>query len=404
MYSQISYHLEKYDLVCNEQFGFRKGRSTINAMDSLVKTVLDIYESKGYAKATFCDLSKAFDCVDHGILLEKLLYYGIRGTSHNLVKSFLSERKQVVCIGSDKSDVVKLNHGVPQGSVLGPLFFILMINDLPAFVGTRSILYADDTTFLNSNLDLTELQMQTVDTLNKASLWFKANGLCLNDSKTQQMTFSLRIDPVSQDPESIKFLGLYMDSKLSWEPHLKYICTRLSRVIYLLRKLKDCVPDNYVKSAYFAFFQSIISYGILLWGNSSHIQELLILQKKVIRVITDSDKHEHCKPLFVKLGFLTVVNLYIYHALIYTKQNLHTLPLNEEVHDHYTRNCKKINVPFNRLSKSLNSYHILGLKMFNVLPLELSSLPLDTFKNQLYCRLSNSPFYSISEFFDTRFK
>jgi hypothetical protein len=399
MYAQISSYLEQYDVISNEQYGFRRGRSTIDAIDSLVEKVLGVFETKGFAEATFCDLSKAFDCVDHEVLLNKLMYYGIRGQSHDLFKSFLDGRQQIVCIGSDKSDIINLKYGVPQGSVLGPLLFTLMINDLPHFVNSQSILYADDTTFFNNSSELDELNTLTEDTLSQASVWFRANGLCLNDSKTQKIIFSLRNVPINESPDSIKFLGLYIDNKLSWGSHIKYLSVRLSRVIYLIRKLKTCVPDNYVRSAYFAYFQSIVSYGILLWGNSSHVQDVLILQKKVVRVITDSNRLEHCKPLFVKLGCLTIVNLYIYHVLIYIKTNLSVFSLNEDIHSYNTRSCKKINVPYCRLSRSLNSYSVLGLKMYNKLPLELTALPLNLFKNKVYNILISKPFYSLNEFF-----
>lgn len=171
-----------------------------------------------------------------------------------------------------------------------------MINDLPYFVNSQCVLYADDTTFFNTNSEFNELNNLTKLTLSQASTWFRANSLCLNDNKTQQMFFSLRNMPQINCPDSVKFLGLYIDCKLSWESHVKYLSVRLSRVIYLIRKLKSCVPVNYVRSAYFAFFHSIISYGILLWGNCAQVHEILILQKKVVRIITDSDMREHCKP------------------------------------------------------------------------------------------------------------
>lgn len=402
VYIQIANYLDECNIICREQFGFIKGKSTMNAMDLLVKKIIHVFETKGFSQATFCDLSKAFDCVDHSVMLDKLSYYGIRDKSLELIKSFLEMRQQVVCVGNCRSDKVKLKYGVPQGSVLGPLLFILMINDLPSFLNTQTILYADDTTFFNSSSDFNDLHSMTQDTLTQASLWFRANGFLLNDSKTQQMYFSLRNLPTDNNIRSVKFLGLYLDSKLNWEMHIDFVATKISRVIYLLRNLKLCVSDDYVRSAYFAFFQSIISYGLLLWGNSCHVQRILILQKKAVRIITNAQKLDHCKTLFIKLGCLTVINLYIYTVLIYTKENLNSQLLRQDIHNYNTRNSNKIDIPYQRLSKSLNSYELLGLKMFNKLTPEVTELPNHIFKNKLYSWLLMNPFYSVSEFFECK--
>lgn len=310
-------YLEQNNIICNEQFGFRKNRCTINAIDSLVKNVLQVFEQRGLAHVTFCDLSKAFDCVDHETLVHKLGLFGFQSSSLDILKSFLEDRKQIVCIGSDKSNVVDMKCGVPQGSVLGPLLFILMINDLPCFVNTHTVLYADDTTFVNNSYNFDQLKTMTEDTICKASKWFRANGFLLNESKTQSMFFSLKDLPHLGSSHTVKFLGIYLDDKLSWEPHIEYISGRLSRVIFLIKNLKSYVPYKYIRSAYFAFFQSIISYGILLWGNCSCVHNILLLQKKVVRVIAESHRLDHCKPLFVKLKVLTIINLYIYIQLFY---------------------------------------------------------------------------------------
>lgn len=401
IYYQVCDYLEGYNILSPTQFGFRKGKSTVQAIDSLIKKVLSAYENKQHAMATFCDLSKAFDCVEHHSLLDKLVYYRLIDSKvGNIFDSFLNNRKQIVCIGRERSKIAEIKCGVPQGSVLGPLLFILMINDLPSYINnSHSILYADDTTFFNASSELDTLENITKETLSQVSIWFRANGFHLNESKTQQSLFSLRDLPI-EHLSSVKFLGVIIDSKLSWEPHIKYVSVKLSRVVYLLRNLKNHVPLNYVRSAYFAFFQSVITYGLLLWGNSRHIQNILILQKKVIRIITGSEKLAHCKPLFIDLKVLTVVNLYIYTVLLYTKNNLSEHPLRQDVHTHNTRNNRNMDIPFCRLSKSLNSYEVVGMKMFNKLPLEWIEAPFNLFKQRLYDWLVNTPFYSVGEFFE----
>jgi hypothetical protein len=398
IYNQMCNYLDHCGVLCSEQFGFRKKRSTINAIDSLIKKILQVFEEKDFAQATFCDLSKAFDCVDHELLLDKLAFLGFRQTSLSIFRSYLENRKQVVCVGNNKSEVADVRFGVPQGSVLGPLLFILMINDLPRFVDTHTILYADDTTFINTSCDPTLLETLTDRTLELASKWFRANGFLLNDSKTQNLIFSLRQSCLSEGTGVVKFLGVYLDDKLSWEPHINSVTGKLSRVIYLLKNLKCHVSDKYIRSAYFAFFHSLISYGILLWGNSSHVQNILLLQKKVIRIITDSHRLDHCKPLFVNFKVLTVINLYIFTVVSHTINNLPNQQLRQDVHTHNTRNCKLVNIPYHRLSKSQNSYDVIGLKCYNKLSLNFLKYPVEKLKAKLYNWLVSNPFYSLDEF------
>lgn len=150
------------------------------------------------------------------------------------------------------------------------------------------------------------------------SNWFKANGFLLNDSKTQSILFCLKITQSESNTDNLKLLAVYFDQKLSWEHHIKHISGRLSRVIYLIENLKNYVGGKYIGFAYFAFFRSIISYGILLWGNSSHVDSILLLQKKLVRIITGANRLDHCKPLFIQLKVMTVVRLYIYTQLFCT--------------------------------------------------------------------------------------
>lgn len=400
IHKQLLDYINEYNIISDAQFGFVKGRSTVGAINVLIKKVLGAFENKNFAQATFCDLSKAFDCVEHTVLLDKLAYYGVQGCSLSLFKSYLCNRKQIVSVRSVRSGSLSVKYGVPQGSVLGPLLFVLMINDLPSFLTAHTILYADDTTFLHCNIDLNTLKLSTEDTLSQAAMWFKSNGFMLNENKTQHMIFSLRDLPLDHSLTSVKFLGVHIDGKLTWETHIDYICGRISRVIYLLKQLKNHVPEKYVRSAYFSFFQSVILYGILIWGNSSHVNKILLLQKKIVRILTNSHWLAHCRPLFIDYKIMTVVNLYIYTVLLYVKENHHNLQLRHDIHSYNTRGMNQINIPHQRLSKSLNSYDVLGLKLYNKLPDTLTSDPVNRFKIRLFNWLIVNPFYSLAEFFE----
>lgn len=398
IYQQLCAYFENAEIISKSQYGFRKNLSTLDAIDSVVKYLHQVLENKGFAQVTFCDLSKAFDCVEHKALLEKMELYGIRGNSLKLLESYLQNRKQVVCVGKEMSSMQQVKIGVPQGSVLGPFLFLIMINDLPSFIKSPTVLYADDTTFLHCSNEFSNLKTCVAQTMEQASYWFKANGFLLNNDKTQQMVVSLKDKLPSDNPTYVKFLGVYLDNKLSWAQHIEYISVKLSRVIYLLRQLMNCVPEKYVRTSYFSFFQSILTYGIILWGNSSSVHDILILQKKAMRVISGATYKAHCKPLFRELKIMTVINLYIYYVLLYTKKKLPETKRRENVHGYNTRRTRCIYTPYHRLSKTINSYELTGHKLFNKLPQSVQELPEQAYKQTLYDWLVAHPFYEVNEY------
>lgn len=403
VFKQVSSHLELHGLFSDSQFGFRRGRSTADAIDAMVTDILQAFEDRAYAWGTLCDLSRAFDCVDHVTLLQKLEHYGFRGAALNFFKSYLSNRWQLVGIGGERSTALKLECGVPQGSILGPLLFLIAINDLPGHVSAcSSYLYADDSTFLVKGADIAVLQTDVNAISLKVSNWFSANSFLLNNDKTQNIVFSLRDIPDNiVSNQHVKLLGMILDRSLSWTPHIEQVCTRLSRVIFLLRRLMDCVPHASVRSAYFAFFHSIMRYGLIFYGNSSGINSVLLLQKKAVRILAKADYLDHCRPLFIKLRVLTVINLYIFELLLKTKHNIGSHIHRRHIHSISTRNNNLLDIPFVRLSKTKTSHLIVGLKLFNKLPLEVKELGFTCFKQKIFNWLVQNPFYDIDEFLDS---
>lgn len=219
VYEQISSFFESNNILNNCQYGFRVNRSTVDALDSLIRPIYKAFEDKELAQITCCDLSQAFPCVDHSDLLLKLNFYGVSGSPLKFFKSYLENRKQKVLINHKWSEEALVEGGVPQGSILGPFLFLISINDLPLSVKSKTLLYADDTTFVNVSSNLNELEELASNTLKDASDWFSANGFLLNENKTQNMIFHLKSDLnfFKEDLQSsVKFLGVFADRELNW--------------------------------------------------------------------------------------------------------------------------------------------------------------------------------------------
>lgn len=400
MNTQLIAYLEQNSILSQSQFGFRRGLSTIDAIEELVSSILMGFENHKSTMTILCDMSKAFDCVSHEILYYKLEYYGVTGAELSLFKSYLSDRYLKVCYNGILSDSTPVKCGVPQGSVLGPVLFLLAINDLPSNISTECVLFADDTSLYHSDKDLLNLNTVMTESLNNATLWFQANGFSLNLSKTQKILFSLKDTMNTQFQTNVKLLGLILDPKVSWDSQIEHLCARLSRVIYLLRQLKSLVSKSYLRMSYFAFFNSLLLYGITIWGNSPGVSKLLILQKKAIRIITGAQFNEHCRPLFKKEHIFTIVNLYIFECLLTVKRGLNEYSSAHDVHNHNTRSNYLLIEPAVRLCKTKRSFHAMSLKLFNKLPQRAHDISLPRFRATIQRWLAENPFYKVEEFYE----
>lgn len=401
MFRQLYDYFEMHRLLVPAQFGFRKGRSTVAAVESLLDKILQSFESKRSTSVILCDLSRAFDCISHDILLSKLEKYGLRGGALRLVRSYLSNRKQVVSWNGQCSSALEVKQGVPQGSVLGPLLFIIAINDLYYSVSGKTILFADDTTLFSHHSSILAAENSAKELLGVASQWFVENKLALNESKTQFLTFSLARSVSVRDP--IKLLGFTLDSGLVWDSHISSLCVKLSRVLYLLRRLANEVDEHFLRIAYFAFFHAHLSYGTRLWGHSSLTNKVLLIQKKALRLISKAGFHDHCRPLFIQRKILTVHSVYILQCIIAIRDSLDSFVTNADVHNHATRFSSNLFLPRNRLSKVLKCYPVSGVKMFNALPPSIRCLPRARFIDVMKDWLVMHPLYSVTEFYGLDF-
>jgi hypothetical protein len=395
--SQLYNFFENSGFFSSSQYGFRKGKTTAQALQFITNIIHNSYENQLSVALTLCDLTKAFDCVSHSILLGKLKYYGISGVELSLFQSYLSLRLQCVEMEGVQSSSLPTQYGVPQGSVLGPILFLVMINDLPCSIPSNSILYADDTTLMDACKSIASAAGSAENHLSLAIDWFRVNGFVLNREKTQKLICSLESALGNQKPT--KLLGFYLDTKLSWAYHITEVNKKLSKALFILRKLSTLVPSDFMRCIYSAFFNSHLEYGLEIWGNASDIKSVFRLQKKAIRILTKSPSREHCRPLFIKSKILTVYSMYVYRVLIYMKENLDLFPIRCATHTYSTRNNNSLSLNKCRLTKTQSSLPNLGIKLFNNLPISARMTSLPKFKSVIHAWLALHPLYSVDEFF-----
>ena len=247
MHKKLYTFLECNNILFCNQFGFRKNNSTIYALAQITEMIKVSIDIGKFGCGIFIDLRKAFDTVNHEILLTKLEHYGIRDNLLNWFMSYLSNRKQYVSINGLSSEPLEINCGVPQGSVLGPLLFLLYINDLPNISNVLDFyLFADDTNIYYESDSLQELEKTINKELQKLYLWLNVNRLSLNIDKTNYIIFHPYNKPMKEhitikinkkaikEKEFIKYLGVFIDSTLSWKHQISTISKKISRSIGIM--------------------------------------------------------------------------------------------------------------------------------------------------------------------------
>ena len=283
------------------------------------------------------DIKKAFDSVNHRILLRKLYSYGIRGITLEWFKSYLKDRCCFVEMNSIKSNLRKFNIGVPQGSILGPILFLFYINDLPsAFQIANTTLFADDTTISISHNDYDSLCVSVNLELTRLYDWTLQNRLTLHADKTELIAYSNRTpndgaqdiimnnsvitrSQLSNDSQC-KFLGirLDLDMKPTFKRHISFVTAKISKHSGILYKIKNKMPLFARINYYYAFIYPYLTYNVEVWGGlyQSHLQPLISQHKRIICNITDSVFTDHTSPLFAGLGLLKLADIHKFHVLI----------------------------------------------------------------------------------------
>lgn len=332
--------LNKNKILYNHQYGFRSGFNTTQPVVHFLNKIYSALNKLGpeYTLSIFLDLSKAFDTVNHDILLQKMQHYGFHGVSQQWFKNYLLFRQQYVSVNGMDSDLNFISCGVPQGSVLGPILFLIFINDLPNATNLFTLLFADDTTFQLCDKNLQELITKGNNELSKAANWFKLNKLTLNVSKTKFIIFrnkNMVIDPdsislkigheiierIGQDcaKKSYKFVGHLLDEFLTWEPHINHIQTKLGSGNYAISKCKNILPLKIRKMLYNSLVKPHLENGIIFWGglSKSKKERIFKMQKKCIRNLAGKEFRAHTSPLFKYLNLLKVHDIYKLNSCLF---------------------------------------------------------------------------------------
>ena len=323
VYQQLTLYLENNGILYPKQFGFRKGHSTSDAVVNLIGDTLRAIDNGLMVLSVFIDLQKAFDTVSYQKVWEKLALMGVCDTEMNWIKSYMTGRSQYMDVNGVSLSTKGLSIGVAQGSLLGVLIFQLFINDLPKSLRySMSILYADDTTIYLVGRSWKCMIAKMQNDLNNLSKWLSVNNLKLNVKKTKVLLFSS--EGISPNPhleiygheldvvESFKFLGLWVDNNLSFSTHFTNVYNKLLKATFIIRSLAKVLPRYVLRTLYYAYYYSHLSYCVLLWYpmlTMTAKNAIYVLQKRLIRTLTNAHFRDHCMPLFKSMKTLTVNDL-----------------------------------------------------------------------------------------------
>lgn len=391
LYDRLYKYFSSFNIFTTHQYGFLPKKSTELAIYNTINYIMENLDNKNKVAGIYFDLSKAFDNINHELLIQKLEGYGVRGVCSRLVQSYLQNRSQCVSITSNGithiSQSRKITQGVPQGSILGPLLFIIYVNELSERVDDgMACQYADDTSVIlacSTNKTLSSFCSKTLQTMEE---WCAENCLRLNVEKTrllnfdkQKQNYSLYVPckggsiPVDS---GTKFLGVYLEPQLNWEINCKVLVSRLSSICALLRRLRDVLTLDSIRMYYISCVQPLISYSILFWGSSAGgSSSVFIAQKRIIRTIYNLKPTTSCKSYFSGFNVFTAPALYFLALVVFVKKNPELFNRNCDIYTPEmsmgTRCATDLRVPRHQSSFFEKGPFYRAIKAYNMLPRDI---------------------------------
>lgn len=409
--SNILSYLEMNNLLCDNQHGFRPGRSVETATCQLLDFVQKNIDKNKYVVSLMFDLSKAFDTICPENLILKLKALGFPSHMIDWLTSYVTGRRMVVKYNTSVSNTHDVDLGVPQGSVLGPLLFAIYVNDLPQFLqGAHVTMYADDTTITICGADKDQLICKMRDTICQFNIWCQRNKLILNVEKTMTINFHLRKSLFENDlsnqefsfQNEVSFLGSRIDSTLTWGSHIDIVCSKLNKAFFCISQLKGSLDRNGLLNVYYAMAYSNLSFNILCWGRSRDVSKVFVCQKRIIRLIFGMEHLDSCKPIFIGHSILTVFSIYILKSLLFAKNNLADFGTLSETHNYNTRHGSVLKIPPHRTSSYKRSPEYNAITLFNKLPQHIKNISnILIYKKAIKNLLLKNCYYSIEEYLDT---
>ena len=320
-YDQLISYIEKHNILYNFQFGFRKGFCTEYAILETVENLKTAIHNSQITCGIFLDFSKAFDTVNHKILLDKLFKYGIRGIPRQWFTNYLSNRQQYVKINDSESSLMDITCGIPQGSTLSPLLFLLYINDLPkCSTKLHFRIFADDTNIFFSSNNPKELENIINDEMENVLQYCILNRLSINFKKTNYMIVATPRKKVNinitvcniQRKSQLKYLGVFIDDHLQWGAQIQHANNKIAKNTGIIVKLRHYLPLSILKQLYYNIIFPYLNYGLMSWGSAAktRLSTLKTKQNKCIRIMFFASRYESATPYFNLLQILKLENLF----------------------------------------------------------------------------------------------